>query len=72
MFTGTETNNLGLPQFTPNDHPDFLTDINDAFRKIDKAIGDCRNKNAELQELINALESRVALLESADRLNGKE
>lgn len=30
-----QTKLLGLPQWKPQDHPDFLTDINEAFSKID-------------------------------------
>ena len=35
MFTGTPTKNLGLPNYNPNDHPDFLTDFNNAFKALD-------------------------------------
>lgn len=38
MF-GKSTENLGLPQWQPKDHPDFLTDINNAFKDIDSAYG---------------------------------
>lgn len=31
------TENLKLPQWQPKDHPDFLTDMNKAFRDIDSA-----------------------------------
>ena len=34
-----ETKNINLPQWTPNDHPDFLTDMNTAMETIDRAIG---------------------------------
>lgn len=30
-----QTKLLGLPQWEPKDHPDFLTDMNDAYSKID-------------------------------------
>lgn len=33
-----ETPTLKLPQYTVDDHPDFLTDINRAFIKIDNAV----------------------------------
>lgn len=35
MFS-KQTEKLGLPQWIGTDHPDFLTDINDAFKKIDE------------------------------------
>ena len=35
MFTGEPTQQLGLPNYNPNDHPDFLTDFNEAFKKLD-------------------------------------
>lgn len=34
MFS-KETETMGLPQWQPKDHPDFLTDMNEAFSKID-------------------------------------
>ena len=34
-----KTPNLGLPQWGMKDHPDFLTDINEAFETIDSKVG---------------------------------
>lgn len=45
MFTGTATPKLGLPQWNPTDHPDFLTDLNQAFKDIDE------NASATSQEI---------------------
>lgn len=36
MFSGNATPKLGLPQWNPSDHPDFLTDLNQAFKDIDE------------------------------------
>lgn len=61
MFTGTPTPVVELPQFNPEDHPDFLTDFNQAFRNIDGKIG-------ELITEIGILETRIATLEQSVRL----
>lgn len=61
MFTGTPTPVVELPQFNPEDHPDFLTDFNHAFRNIDEKIG-------ELITEIGILETRIATLEQSVRL----
>lgn len=64
MFTGTHTPVVKLPQFNPDDHPDFLTDFNQAFRDIDEMIG-------ELIANIGVIESRIATLEQSVRLQKK-
>lgn len=64
MFTGTPTPVVELPQFNPDDHPDFLTDFNQAFRDIDGKIG-------ELITEIGILETRIATLEQSVRLQKK-
>lgn len=64
MFTGTPTPVVELPQFNPDDHPDFLTDFNQAFRDIDGKIG-------ELITEIGILETRIATLEQRVRLQKK-
>lgn len=64
MFTGTPTPVVELPQFNPEDHPDFLTDFNQAFRDIDGKIG-------ELITEIGILETRIATLEQRVRLQKK-
>lgn len=61
MFTGTPTPVVELPQFNQEDHPDFLTDFNQAFRNIDEKIG-------ELITEIGILETRIAALEQSVRL----
>ena len=64
-----ETPTLHLPQWTPTDHPDFLTDINGAFKNIDDFAsggnpgGDGNN---------TSLENRVEDLEtSSDNVDKK-
>lgn len=49
------TENLKLPQWEATDHPAFLTDMNQAFKKIDDAVGPQGESLAELQ-------NKVALL----------
>lgn len=38
MSSSSKTKNLNLPQFSPQDKPSFLTDINPAFQSIDDAF----------------------------------
>lgn len=49
MFTGNATTILGLPQYNPNDRPDFLTDINTAFKKIDENALDVDTELTSMQ-----------------------
>lgn len=68
MFTGTPTPNLKLPIFEPCDHPDFLTDFNEAFRRIDDNAYEVQKKLAQFELRVSTLEEKVARLESQDRL----
>lgn len=49
------TENLKLPQWEATDHPAFLTDMNQAFDKIDKAVGPQGESLAELQNKVSLL-----------------
>lgn len=62
------TPNLKLPIFEPNDHPDFLTDFNDAFKRIDEVIGETKEILKQHKTKIEQLETRVSELESVIRL----
>lgn len=62
MFTGTPTQKLGLPQYNPNDHPDFLTEINEAFRKIDSFTLEIVQQNETLSAKVSILEAELAKL----------
>lgn len=53
-----ETPNLGLPQWQPLDHPDFLTDFNEAFKKIDE-LGKVIPDNEKQQEQIDNLTTQI-------------
>lgn len=45
---------LGLPQWQPEDHPDFLTDMNEAYRKIDDGVNSADAGGKEnYQQLLN-------------------
>lgn len=66
-----ETPNLRLPQFQPNDHPDFLTDFNNAFEKLDKAVTEIRNDLTNINNQITDIQARLSMLESARRLKGE-
>lgn len=49
------TENLKLPQWEATDHPAFLTDMNQAFDKIDKAVGPQGESLTELQNKVSLL-----------------
>lgn len=49
------TENLKLPQWEHTDHPAFLTDMNQAFKKIDDAVGPQGESLAELQNKVSLL-----------------
>lgn len=49
------TENLKLPQWEATDHPAFLTDMNQAFDKIDKAVGPQGESLSELQNKVSLL-----------------
>lgn len=72
MFTGKPTTNLGLPIFEPDDHPDFLTDFNEAFRRIDTNSIEVREAHESLEQRVRVLEEKVARLESLERLESEE
>lgn len=57
MFTGTATPKLGLPQWNPTDHPDFLTDLNQAFKDIDKNASDTSEEIAGYPQRLEELET---------------
>lgn len=54
MFS-EKTENLGLPQWTKNDHPAFLTDMNQAFKKIDETVGPQGDSLDALQKKVDTL-----------------
>lgn len=53
-----ETPNLKLPQWQPLDHPDFLTDFNESFKKIDE-LGQVIPDNEKQQEQIDNLTKQI-------------
>lgn len=55
-MTSRKTQNLGLPQWALNDHPDFVTEMNEAYRKIDAAITSLQE---EIEELNNRLSTYI-------------
>lgn len=52
MASTNKTANVALPQFTDDDKPSWLGDVNDAMRKIDAEFG-------RLQGLIDSLQTQV-------------
>lgn len=72
MFTGTATPNLGLPQWSPTDHPDFLTDINQAFKDIDKNAGDVGEEIKDVPKQISDLQALTqSLNEDSQQMVGE-
>lgn len=57
MACSGRTSNLSLPQYEGKDHPDFLAEINEAYRKLDTVIG-------ELQDAIGEIKGRLDILEN--------
>ena len=53
-----ETPNLKLPQWQPLDHPDFLTDFNESFKKLDE-LGQVIPDNEKQQEQIDNLTQQI-------------
>lgn len=49
------TENLKLPQWEATDHPAFLTDMNQAFKKIDDVVSPQGESLAELQNKVSLL-----------------
>lgn len=72
MFTGKPTTNLMLPIFEPDDHPDFLTDFNEAFRRIDENSIEVSEDYESLAQKVRILEEKVARLESLKRLESED
>ncbi len=58
MFS-SETPNYGLPKYAPLDHPDFLTDFNNAFKKIDEALFDNKTQGLDVKEEVDAIAVRL-------------
>lgn len=63
-MSSNTTPNYGLPQYAANDHPDFLTEINEAYKTIDTvlntlSVAETNNHNA-LQTLSSTVETLAA------------
>ena len=75
MFT-KQTPTLGLPQWQPNDHPDFLTDINEAFMKLDENAESDSNQQTQIDELteqiVQLTNTVKELEEKIDNMGGTE
>lgn len=67
MFSGDATTYMGLPQWNPGDHPDWLDDMNPAFRKIDESYGALNESATEAAKLVKELVPIVQ--ESAEKIS---
>ena len=56
MCSGT-TQNLKLPQYDLSDHPDFLSEINEAYRIIDSSFTGLKTKLEEIDNRLKAVEA---------------
>lgn len=54
-----ETPNYKLPQWVPKDHPDFLTDLNEAFMKLDKNMFDNYNDYETIRDLVEKISTNM-------------
>lgn len=62
MFTGEPTRFLKLPQYEAKDHPDFLTDFNQAFRTIDASAMKNSNSIEYLQRELEVARQEIRQL----------
>lgn len=53
------TDNVRLPQWTDDDKPTWLGDLNTAFKLIDAEFGRQEAQRAVLQAQVNALQAQV-------------
>lgn len=60
-----KTANYGLPHYLPDDHPDFLVEINKAYETIDEALELNARMIIDVQASLRALTQRVEALETA-------
>lgn len=61
MFT-EKTKNLGLPQWKPTEHPDFLNDMNPAYRAIDAFAGNMTEEYGGLPNQMSLVQARLQSL----------
>lgn len=63
---------LELPQWIPTDHPDFLTDMNTAMKKLDEQAEKTDHDHSDLREQVDALSiDMVTVKEQVDALQEK-
>lgn len=62
MFSGEPTAVLKLPQYQPKDHPDFLTDFNEAFKRIDDWAANTQNRVRTLELQVQNLDNEIKQL----------
>lgn len=63
MGSTNRTPNKQLPQFTDDDKPSWLGDVNSAFSKIDQAFTTLESTIATQQQQILTLQTTVAALQ---------
>lgn len=64
-----ETSNLKLPLFVPSDHPDFLTDWNNAMTAIDADVTEAKETASDNSSALENVDETITVLqESLDSL----
>lgn len=58
MSYSSQTANLGLPQYAPDDKPTYLVDANEAYRKIDAAAGEAKMTGQSNTSAITAMQNQ--------------
>lgn len=64
-MTSNTTEHYNLPQYAINDHPDFLSEINEAYLKIDTVLYEIQATLTSTIERIESVTNRVESLENA-------
>lgn len=62
MASTNKTEHYGLPQYVPSDHPDFLTDFNNAFKKIDDVLYQLASSASTVETQTNQNSSSIVTI----------
>lgn len=60
-----ETENLKLPQYKGSDHPDFLDEINKAYKKIDDEIAALKTQSGSDSSSIEQIQAQIKTLSAS-------
>lgn len=71
MFT-KQTINFGFPQWEPNNHPDFIGDMNPAYAKIDAELHGAKQTADSTKEIVDELQPIVTVHTEAIEKNRQD